>query len=229
MLVGATAFSEEHDGEPSDPKTNKVSVKQNDQTGPFKGYGRYQKKFVSLCEAMQEDGRLEYLVSTARAFSERDITCEACRPLYQTFTSSCGRIVLASQISQNVPTSKSKKKATQTELPEVNHELVTPTKIPYALQREPSALVIDRATRLFADIAEDKDLLAKTKQALDKLSFIMLDKSRTTVRSREYYTQFFSYIMPFFEEKEIKGEKSLGITPLDPKQKTKKLDSMFDN
>jgi hypothetical protein len=195
--------------------------------GPFKGYGKQASQFKKLCEAIAADDRLEFLVSSAKQFSDRDPACEACRNFMQSFTNNC------KTLSTSAKPEKSKK---ETKSASENPEEIqpTPTAVPKVAQREPSALVIDRAVRLFDNIASDDDLRDKTLQAVNKLKFVLLDKNRSTVASREYYDNLFTYIYEVFEQYSSKKANSSSdedlARQLEPSedQKNQHLESLFD-
>ena len=196
--------------------------------GPFKGYGKQANQFKKLCEAIAADDRLDFLVSTAKQFSDRDPACEACRNFMQSFTTNCKTVS-----STTVKIEKSKKES-KTESEHTEDVTPTPTPVPKVSQREPSALVIDRAVRLFDNIASDDDLRDKTLQAVNKLKFVMQDKNRSTQASREYYDNLFTYIYEVFEQYSSNKSKNKQNSDISEQmqptedQKNQHLESLFD-
>jgi hypothetical protein len=167
---------------------------------PFKGYGRYFPQFKLLCEAIHQDGRGEYLSKTALLFSERDTGCEACRPLFQTIVQTCK--VPLKKIALSKVTKKPEDATSETD----GGETVPPTPTPLPiLNREPSALVIDRSVRLFNQIAEDKNINERSVPALYKLFFVLNDSHSATAAEKEYFDILQSFVLPLFADVQNKS------------------------
>lgn len=227
-----------HDHAPEVYKDKLIPITK--RKGPFKGYGKQGTQFKKLCEAIKADDRLEILVDSAKEFSDRDPACEACRNFMQSFTNNCKSL-------GTIKVEKTKKDSVHKEIPvdeieatnedESTDQAVhpTPTPVPNLAQREPSALVIDRAVRLFEGIASDEDLRDKTLQALNKLKFVIMDKNRSTQASREYYENLFTYIYSIFQQYESSNNKSStdqssssDQPEVDTQKKSQHLESLFD-
>lgn len=198
---------------------------------PFKGYSSLTPQFRSLCDAMHEDGRGDFLVQSAAAYSERDIGCEACRPLMKTIMQSCKRY--APKVK---PTPKGHATAHEEapaeavpegEAPPPPTPTPTPTPVP-GPNREPSPLVLDRAVRLFTAIAEDKLISEKSIPAIYRLFFILTDPSRTTPGQREYFDILQSYVLPIFEAKKKDSAKQHEASPKEMKKSSEHLQSLFE-
>ncbi len=172
---------------------SKHSIKKK---GPFKGYGKYFSSFKLLCDAINQDHRVDILVKNAKEFSDRDPNCPACRPFMQAITTNC-KFFPKKETSSKKIKEKSQKDIEQDD---PNLEPQTPTAMPIIPQIDPSALVIDRAVKLFESIALDEDIREPTKQALNKLKFVLFDKTRSTNTSRIYYDTLFSYIYLCFDQ-----------------------------
>jgi hypothetical protein len=169
---------------------------------PFKGYGSYFPQFKLFCEAIHQDGRGEYLSKTALLFSERDTGCEACRPLFQTIVQTCKAPPKKKEISK--VTKKPEEATGETDGEKTVPPTPTATPLPI-LNREPSALVIDRSVRLFNQIAEDKNINERSVPALYKLFFVLNDNHSATAAEKEYFDILQSFVMPLFAELQNKS------------------------
>ena len=187
---------------------------------PFKGYGKYFSLIKSTCEAISADGRSTFLVDTAKSLSERDVTCEACRPLMQAITQNCKVLVKKVEKKTATPTPLAADAAAAT--------APVPTVPPaVAGQREPSALVVDRIVSLFSQIASDPDIAEPTRVALQRLFFTLTDRSRATEAGKEYFDTLQSFIFPLFKSSHQAAGTS-AKRAADPAAHEKKLNSLFD-
>lgn len=200
---------------------------------PFKGYSNLTPQFRSLCDAINEDGRGDFLVQSAAAYAERDIACEACRPLMKTIMQNCKRYA-----PKVTPTPKGHGHAAahedppaealpEGEAPPPPTPTPTPTPVP-GPNREPSPVAIDRAVRLFTAIAEDKLISEKSIPAIYRLFFILTDPSRTTPGQREYFDILQTYVLPIFEAKKKESGKQQDGSPLEKKKSSEHLQSLFE-
>lgn len=199
------------------------SVKQR----PFKGFAAFHSQFKSLCQGLEADGRLAKLLELAKAYSERDAMCESCRPLLKQFQTSCGSLVRTSK-------EKSSKKKKVEEPAEVVEEVSaeptpTPTPLPYIIQREPSALVIDRIAQLFGKIAEDEAINIRSLPAIQKLIFILRDKNSVQPGAEaEYFDIFCEYVGAHFTGIiEEQAQKPAQASDEVPENKEKNLGDLF--
>ena len=188
---------------------------------PFRGYGKFFSNIKKFCEAMAEDGRADFFSSTAKEFSDRDVACDACRPLFQAFAQNCA----AKKFEVRVK-GKSLRAVSSSEDGEEKKSTAAPVPTPFLLQREPSALCLDRGVRLFSDISEDEILAQKTKVALQKLFFILDDKSRGTTATREYFSTLSGFILPLFSQANAYKENHTSTSEV--KASHEQLGSLFD-
>lgn len=195
------------------------AVAESSHDGPFKGYGKYRESFRQLCLALREDGRANDLYFLLKPYSERDTDCVACRPFFLSFIGPCkGKEIKEKEKVYGTPTPEpdpedlevtpvptEEGKPSEDVIPtneegavaDKADEAVIPLPTPVAKrtpEREPSALVIDRASKLFRDIAENSAINLQTLVAVNKLVFILSDKNLSKQATLDYFETLAAYI-----------------------------------
>lgn len=188
-----TVYAQDH-GHSHGDEAKEVLEKAVKKKMTFKGYGTLRGGFRAICEGLREDGRIEVIANILKSHSERDPFCGACRPLFRTFQSECNFVIGKSKPKRSLV----KKKV---EEPVEDEESVEPTPMPTipVPQREPSAVLIDRVSRVFNGIADDEAINHESVDAIAKLAFLLQDKNRMKGAEAEYFSIFVSYISAPFE------------------------------
>ena len=198
---------------------------------PFRGFNSVSQNFKRICEGLKEDHRIELFVKVARDHAERDPLCEGCRPLMRTILASCSSMVRADDtkiIKSKKKTKKSKEETPIAESDTTPQPAVSPTPV-VVKAREPNTALLDELSETARIIAENTEGGERSIPAIQKLVFLLRDKSVVAPGAEaEYYDIFCEYLYaPFVElETELAGKSRK--TDTEPENSQKDLGNLFD-
>lgn len=159
--------------------------------------------FRAMCDAMHQDARLEKFAEFAAVALASASTCDVCRPFYKAISVGCKpkRVI--------VPKAKKKPKKTQEEgvAEGAEEEPAEPTPTPplRPKQREPSLLLIDLTSNVFAGLSESPSAV-EVLPALDDLLERLRDRSSMTPGEYDYFSTLATYMERPFEKVRVQAE-----------------------
>lgn len=152
-------------------------------------YQRYAKSFVSLCLALEQDGRRTLVYNLVVQRDYRDPACLGCKSYFAEFHAACMDEKF-SQLKKAAKKLRNKASATPSLAPDDSTPSPTPsvtaTPTPVVKQREPSIAVIESAAEIANELAEDERIREYNRQVVNIMLGLFLLPQNVSVAEKEY-------------------------------------------
>ncbi len=175
--------------------TVSIVKKKRQKTTRFRGYGKQKKLFKALCAAIAEDGRNEWLYENTKDFVRTTIGCVACKQFFKALSSSCRPKAIRRPKIKKRSNAKNSNEETETNNEKKDEEYKPPRK-----RMEPNIIALDLTSRLFREIAINKQLSLETYEAIKILLPVLREKKGKTPGEQSYFEILAEFIFAPYRE-----------------------------
>ncbi|MCO6430244.1 MAG: hypothetical protein J5J00_05235 [Deltaproteobacteria bacterium] len=178
----------------------------------FKGFGAYRSRINSMCRYIDQDGQRSWLAEISKTNASKERECSPCRSLYAVISSACADRLFSRRkpaVEAKPPPSEETEVSSEDSDGDVDsaepgeNAASRPTAAPKASERkyDPRLEVLDIASRIFIEAAEDPEFGKENFSAVKHLTDKMLIIDDKELSERYYYDTLAAYILAPFRSR----------------------------